>query len=105
MKSKTTKNILLITLIVTILIVAFCNFSTFSITVEAFRAGKIPNTGLIGDIGSMLSWGNMILFAFIIFFYGYKKRNLWLILLPYLGSIIFGLMKLLEKESVDEEAN
>lgn len=103
MKSQKTKQILLIVLIVTVLIAAFFNIShSIEVLKNVMAAGGngVPavKSSIGSTIGTICSWFNIALFVFIIFFYDYKKTNLLWILLPYLGSIIFGMMKLLEKD-------
>ena len=108
MENQTKKKISLVTLIVTALIAGFFNISSFMEMLKESIASNgntvsavAPSIG--STIGMILSWFNIALFVFIIVFYKYKKINLLWILLPYLGSVIFGLKSLLEKKSENEE--
>jgi hypothetical protein len=111
-KNKALKTILLLTLIVTVLIAAAIDvpngIRAFRVAMSGASASDIAagSSGAVALIGQIMSWFNIALFIFIIFFYKYKKLNLLWILLPYLGSLIFGFSKLLEKaEVIDEGAN
>jgi uncharacterized membrane protein SpoIIM required for sporulation len=98
MKSKMVKKILLITLILTVLVAAFFNFYVTFTVFNSLNIGEIPQVRTQGKIGTMFSCFNIALFLFIVLYYHYKKKNLWFILLPYAGSIIFGLINLLRRD-------
>ncbi|MCM0598373.1 hypothetical protein [Periweissella fabalis] len=102
MRKKRSENILLIILVITVMIAAFLNIASLIDVVHALMAGIKPQSTTSSIIGNIFSYGNILLFVFIVFFYDYKKKNLWLILVPYLGSMIFGLLGLLKKDEPNE---
>lgn len=96
MKAIIMKNCLLICLILSTLSVIYFNISGLLVGHDIMQTVKF--LGATNDT-ALAGITNILLFAFIIIRFNYRKTNLFWIFLLYLGPIIFSLTKLFERNN------